>query len=52
MTTIYQEIFMSLNFYKNGDFNNLAKKIFTNDPRGQHKRCSMAILNFATEQNS
>ena len=26
MTTIYQEIFMSLNFCKNGDFNNFEKK--------------------------
>ena len=28
----------------NGDFNNFVKKIFRNDPRGQHKRYSMAIL--------
>ena len=28
----------------NGDFNNFVKKIFMNDPRGQHKRYSMAIL--------
>ena len=44
---------MSLNFRKNGDFNNnfLAKNIFAND--SQHKRCSMAFVkfNFVTEQN-
>ena len=49
-STVYQEIFASLNFRENGDCNN-----FANDPRGQHKRCGMAIFakfNFATEQNS
>ena len=27
------------NFHENGNFNN-----FANDPRGQHKRCSIAIF--------
>ena len=35
---IYREIFASLNFYENGNFNNFAKNIFTNDPHGQHKK--------------
>ena len=34
----------SLNFCKNGNFNNFTKNIFANDPCGQHKRCGMAIL--------
>ena len=41
---MYQEIFLSVNFCENGDFNNFVKKYFVNDPRGQHKRCDMAIL--------
>ena len=35
---------MSPNFYENGNFNNFVKNIFANDPRGQHKKCGMAIL--------
>ena len=31
-------------FFENGDFNNFAKNIFTNDSRGQHKRRGMAIF--------
>ena len=42
--TVYQEFFASLHFCENGDFNIIVKNIFTNDPRGQHKRCGMAIL--------
>ena len=44
MYIVYQEIFASLNFRKNGDFNNFMKNVFVNDPRGQHKRCGMVIL--------
>ena len=40
----YRQIFVSLNFRENGNFNNFTKNIFANDPRGQHKRCGMAIL--------
>ena len=42
--TVYREIFASLNFPKNGNFNNFVKNIFANDPHGQHKRCGMVIL--------
>ena len=44
MTTVYWGIFASLNFRENGNFNNFAKNIFMNDPRGHHKRCGMAIF--------
>ena len=37
--TLYWEIFASLNFRENGNFNN-----FANDLCGQHKRCGMAIF--------
>ena len=46
----YWEIFASLNFCKNGNFNNFTKNIFMNDPRGQHKKCGIAIFHFVTEQ--
>ena len=32
--TIYWEIFASLTFRENGNFNYFTKNIFTNDPRG------------------
>ena len=32
--TVYQEIFVSLNFPENVNFNNFTKSIFANDPRG------------------
>ena len=41
---IYRENFALLNFYENGNFNNFAKNIFTNDPHGQHKRRGMAVF--------
>ena len=36
--------FVSQNFHEYDDFNNFTKNIFANDPRGQHKRCGMAIF--------
>ena len=41
---IYWEIFVSLNFRKNGDFNNFAENFFANDPCGQHKRHGVIIF--------
>ena len=41
---LYGEIFASLNFYEKGNFNNFAKNVFANDPRGQHKRRGMAVF--------
>ena len=36
-STVYWEIFASLNFHQNGDFNNFTKNIFANNPCRQYK---------------
>ena len=50
--TVYQEIFMSLNFRENGNFNNYY---FVKIMRGQHKKAwhgnTFVKFNFVTEQN-
>ena len=41
-----QEVFISLKFSKNGNFNYFAENVFVNYPHGQHKRCGIATFEF------